>query len=193
MSYVIQNFYFNSTLIVMTPRLRFLITLKSLNFFFVFFKLNFFFRLLNRSSFNYGNHFHFFYNYLFNKQLNKVLRDLNLKFSGNYTNNVTKAALFYSLKKVSTHFTNINYCAKTRVTWSPSLLFNLNFLSIKVANNRIKKKYYENIFFTLLLYLSQSWTPHTSLIKFDLNFFFVNYSNQMFRFYGGYFWKIYNF
>ena len=193
MSYVIQNFSFKTELIIITPRLRFLVVLKSLKFFFVFFKLSFFFKLFNNTVFLSTAHCTTMYNHLFNKQLAKILRNLNLTLLGNYTNNVTKAAIFHTLNNTYMHFKKNRQYSNLRLCWRQYLLYNIVFLSVKVANNKINKKFYQNTFFTLLLYLSQIWFPHSLLFSFPLNFFFINYSNQMFRFYNGHFWKIYNF
>lgn len=163
-----------------------------MNYIFTFLKINIF--LLNTQRFhtNYSNHFLSFYKYFYFFQLTRLFQKINLSLSGNYINNMKKSVIFYNFKLLSNFLIKQKYCPLLLPidnTW----VYNTYYLSIKVANYQINKNFYKNTFFYLLLHLSQLWYPHPFYLKFYLNFFFVWYGTQMYKFYNGFFFKIYNF
>lgn len=192
MSYVIQNFSYNTKLIVTTPRFRFLILLKLIPKILFFFKLNYHLISFSNPQFNPQPYFFLFSKYFFLKYPSRSLLSMNLELSGYYLNNLSKSSLFWFFCSLTSYFYTLK--APTSLVNVEGLYnFNLRFLAIKTANNRINKKLYENAFFYLMLQITHLWFVPHNLFYFYLNFFITPYNLQMLKFFNGYFFKIYNF
>lgn len=176
----------------MTPRFKFLITLKSLKQILIFFKLNSFLFSTNRFPSPLINHFSLFYKYFYFTQLFKIIQKTNLLLVGGYTNNLKKSVVYYSLKLLNSSLDR-KTSAEVKVKQYEKLVFNQYFLSVKLTNFQINNKFYKNVFFSLLLSLPNLWHSYTFFLKYYLNFFFLNYNTQLFKFYNGHFFKVYNF
>ncbi len=192
MSYVIQNFSQFNKLVTITPRLKFLVILKNLNKLFMFFKVSIF--LLNTDRF-YATPLSYlllFYKHFYSNQLVRIFNTVNLSLVGNYTNNLKKSIVFFNFKNLHSFLADqkIN---KLQIKLADNFLENTYFLSTKVANFVVNKKFYRNVFFYLLITLPNVWHTYTPLLKFYLNFVHVYYSTYIFKFYNGHFFKVYNF
>ncbi len=135
--------------------------------------------------------FFFFFKFFFSKQYTKLLFNNNLKYLGNYTNNLTKSFLYNIYFNLFIYFKNTIYFNKYNSSFA-NYLSNLYFLPIKTLNIKLNNTFYKNIFFYLMLIYPSIWYQHTSFLKFYLNFIFINYTLKTSRFYNGHFLKIYN-
>lgn len=193
MSYVIQNFSNYPKLIVVTPRFRFTIILTLMPHLCVLFNFNFY---CSRTTSNWKielNHLSFFYKFLHISQPGSLVRSLNLKYVGNYSNNYLKSVVFHSLSRLENHF-----CAPTEPLFKEAshqklFLYNSRFLARKTANYKINKEFYLSSFFWLLAINTRIWSPRTRVTFFYFNFILINLNDQIFHFYNGRFFKIYNF
>lgn len=192
MSYVVQNFHPLSRHIVMTPRFKYLTVFNSLNLIVMFFKKNLHLYFFNLNPYSKFDFFLVFYKYFFFRQYTKIFNSLNLKLSGPYTNNVTKSAVFFSLCFIEQQFLSYSFKPK-QVKPHDNLVFNSYFLSIKLANIKLTKRFYKNAFFFFMMFSSHLWYQHSTSLKFYLNFFFTNPYFNVYTFYNGYFFRIYNF
>ena len=167
--------------------------LNNVEKFLIFFKLNFYIYLIKTLNLFSLNYFFFFIKYFFNKQLSNLLKKTNLNLIGFYDNNLYKsivyhifANLFIFLKKPKLFFKIKNQHVENE------FLYNTYFLSIKIINNKINKKFYKNFFFFLAAFSSLIWYQHCSFFKFYLNFILANNNFNLLPFYGGYFLHVYN-
>lgn len=183
MSYVIQNFYKPNYKFAITPRLRIFISLKSINFFLFFFKFkNFLILPLYTPLFG----------FFFNKGLTDYFYKLLLDFSGNYSNVVSATGVYWNFK-ILDNFLKTNQAIFPIKNLNESYFFNLYYLSIKIINMKLNKTYFKNIFFFFILFLSEIWYQFHTHIFFYLNFFFIKNNFKMYKFYNGYFLRVYNF
>lgn len=192
MSYVIENFYLLQRSVVLTPRLKFLIIFKSINKLLFFFKINFFFKSTKKFFNFYENHFLLLYKYFYFSSILKFFFNLNLSLSANYTNNFKKSLVFNGLTSIDFFLTKQKFFSQLP-TIQNLFLYNLYFTSIKIANFKINKNFYQNVFFFLMFVCINPWYSHTSFFKFSLNFFFVTKDIQLCKFYNGFFFKVYNY
>jgi hypothetical protein len=197
MSYVLQNFFNINQKITLIPRIKFLIILNNLKFIFFLFKNQLFIYFNKKfNTFNL-NYFGSFIKYFYSHQINFLINKINLNFVGPYENNLFKSIIFHNLHNLLTpldenekHKLNSN---NETASLKKNILFNSYFLSHKLINNIINKKFYKNFFFFLMLHFSNIWIQQNNFFKFYLNFFFVNYELTITPFYNGYFLHIYNF
>lgn len=192
MSYVIQNFYDSNRKISLTPRFKFFFILNNLEKFFIFFKLNTFLNTTFKINFFKVSYFTVFFKYFFSKQFIKLIYQLNLNYVGNYTNNLIKSYIYYIFYNMNNFFK----ISSLKFKYSPvndSWVYNLYYFSIKTLNIKINSNFYKNIFFYFMFINTFIWYQHTSNLKFYLNFIFVNYNLKTFRFYNGYFLRVYNY
>lgn len=184
MSYVIQNFAKNNHHVVITPRFKTFVTIKWLNFFIFFFK----------SSYVYKKNIKFknLYLFFFKRGLHVFFYSSLKNLSGNYTNKLTSTASYWSFKIVN-DFWNFNNIINLPVKFHSTYFYNLYFLSIKTINAKLTKTYFKYIYFFFLFFLSDIWLQFAINLKFYLNFFFVRSNYKIYKFYSGYFLRIYNF
>lgn len=192
MSYVIQNFLYLPRNIAFTPKFKFLLIINNLEFFFFFIKFNSFLKFTQK-FFTFNRIYLFlFIKYFFSKQYIKLINYSNLNLSGFYVNNFIKSLVHNIFFNIDRFFykkkSNLNKFVNSDV-----LVNNLYFYSIKVLNVKINKKLYKNIFFFFLILNTRLWLQYSASLKFYLNFIFINYNLQVYKFYNGYFLKIYNF
>ncbi len=202
MSYVIQNFYNLQSHAVFTPRLKFSFLLINLDKFFFFFKQNMFFFLFKNKNIFFINYFCNFTKYFFAKQFVRFFRKVNFNLIGFYDNNLIKSFVHW-IYKTSTLFLikifqpaySLTYLSYPQLCYSDNsnILNNLYFLSVKVLNVEISKKYYKNFFFLLMYFNATFWTQPLNLFKFYLNFCFIHLNLVNYSFYNGYFMNVYNF
>jgi hypothetical protein len=191
LSYVIQNFNNINKKINLTPRIKFLILLNNLDKFLIFFKFNTFLNSFLKNNIFQINYLNFFIKYFFSKQLIKFAYNFNLDFTGNYTNNLIKSYVYF-------FYFNINNFLKSNLNnfffynFSTNFIYNIYYFPIKTLNIKINSFFYKNIFFYFMLINPFLWYQHTSSLRFYLNFIFINYNLKIFRFYNGYFLRIYN-
>ena len=185
MSYVIQNFIkFNSNLIL-TPRLKFIIFLRNYKIFSYLLKHRYF--VYNYKQFNF---FFLFYKFFFKNIFIKFKQIISLTNLNYYKNNFSKSLIYWNL----THIVNvfeydkfsldkyvINFCNKKEYL-APVKTFSIN----------LKNKFYKNLFYFILFYLSKNWLIIFKKFCFPTNFFFINYNFQLYKFFNGPFFKVYN-
>jgi len=176
----------------MTPKLKYLIFLNGIKYMIMFFKISA--TVFNTFRFHQSsvNHLILFYKYFYTSRLVKLPHFINLRLVGGYTNNLKKSIVFSSMSILNTYLKN-NFYPKFYVKLEKYILFNSYFLAIKLANTFIIKKFYQSVFVYLLLFLPHLWFGQPTYLKFYLNFIFVNHSLQMYKFYNGRFFKVYNF
>ena len=195
MSYVIQNFFDYNKKIILTPRFKSLLFFLNLKFFIIFIKLKSFFFFNNNFNIYSFNYFFCFFKYFFSSYMIKLLYKNNISSVSNYTNNLIKSysynifffIQFYLLKK--TNF----LIFKHKHFLTRKLLFNLYFLSFKIANIKLNKNFYKNIVFFFFINNFYIWNQFNQNFKFYLNFIFVNYLWKISRFYNTPFLKIYSY
>lgn len=192
MSYVIQNFFYSARNLTITPKVRFLIVLKLIHYLIFFFRFSYYMFFSSRFFPNQPMVLIPFFQVFFVRHPAKTLETLNFKLVGNYLNNTIQSSVYWSFRILS-HYLRYETLLTTPVYVSKFLLFNSVFLSIKVINIPLNKKMYDSVFFFLMAHLSQLWYCPMQNISFYLNFFFTPYSFQMFKFFNGYFLRIYNF
>lgn len=158
----------------------------------MFFKVSIFLSNSDRFYTNSLSYLLLFYKHFYSNQLIKIFNTINLSLVGNYTNNLKKSIVFFNFKNLYTFLADqkIN---KLQTNLKGNFLENAFFLSIKVSNFVVNKKFYRSVFFYLLITLPNLWYTYTPLLKFYLNFVHVYYSTYIFKFYNGHFFKVYNF
>lgn len=176
----------------MTPRFKYLIFLKSLPWVTFFIKFNLFSINLKKFYNLTNNNIINFYKYFFYFKLFKFFHIIDLSLVGGYTSNLKKSIVFYNFKILNNFLISqkTNYflfCLHNKI------IFNSYYLSIKLIDHALNKKYYKNIFYFFLFFLSNIWINVNSLFSFNSNFFFVFYFFSIYRFYNGFFFKVYNF
>jgi hypothetical protein len=149
-SYVIQNFNQPNKHLVLTPKFKLLVLLKSMKQVFFFFKINSFLYNVRRFNTTLLNYSILFYKYFYFSQLFKMVQRSNLNLSGSYSNNLKKSITYFIL-----YLFNLYLDSKTTVvspiTHEKNLISNLYFYSIKVVNFQLNNKFYKNfLFFNLL-------------------------------------------
>lgn len=193
MSYVIQNFFQPSRNITITPKFKLLNFLNNINLFLLFFKLNIFSGFLNFGSNRSLNFFYIFNKYFFSFYILKLIKKSNQKILSVYTNNFFLSILFYNYKIIKNHLSSGFIFFNQLIPFKNYYFFNLYFLSVKLVKVNVIKKFYKNIFFFFLLLWPSLWFQHNPYFKFSLNFFFCTSTIQIFKFYNGPFFKVYNF
>jgi hypothetical protein len=192
MSYVIQNFYNLPRLIVITPKLKFLMILNSLDCIYVFLKSNNYLFIHHTSADSPFGFLVLLFRVFFIKNINNIFNKLNHKLTSKYPNEVAKGAIYWSYRSLQL-FLSKNYTILGYLYFKNYLFFNLYFLSIKVINIKLHKTFYKNIFFYLMLFIPSIWYAHHEFMRFYLNFFFIKYNLQICKFYNGHFLRVYNF
>ncbi len=194
MSYVIQNFYDYHKKIKLNPRFKIFFFLNNLEKFFIFIKINTLFNINYRFNNLYLFYFNLFFKYFFSKYYVKLIYNFNLKLINNYTNNLTKSSIyffffnfnnFFSLKKVKLLKFKV-----LSLNFQNTYLTPIKTLNISLTNSN---NLYRNVFFYLLLINPFIWYQNSSSFFFYLNYIFINYTLKIFRFYNGYFLRIYNY
>ena len=137
----------------MTPKFKTLLILLNLEKLIIFFKANLFLFFMRKSNVFNFNYFFFFMRFFFNKQFNKILRQVNLQLVGNYTNNLIKSAIYFFFFNLKLVLINEIFNLTT-LKYNFFFLFNLYFFSVKIVNTKINKKLYKNIFFYFLFFSS---------------------------------------
>jgi len=183
-SYVVQNFSKFKSKIVITPRFKVMIMSRQVNLPFVFSK----FQLTNSHIKSYNTFLFFFYA----KGLFNFFYNVFLRLSSNYNKQFTNTSIFWAFKTLdgflySKKFSNVSPIV------SSFFLYNSYFLSVKINNAKIFKTYFKSVFFFSLFYFTEQWYQFTSLSTFRLNFFFVRNNFKLYKFFGGYFFKVYNY
>lgn len=175
----------------MTPKLKYLIFLKSFKYVLIFIKINL--QIFNTNVFYFlrTSSLLLFYRYFYYFKLLKFFNIINLNLVGNYNNNLKKSIVFYNFKFLDNVFEQrplslINIAPKKH------LLFNQYYTSIKIVNFQLNKRFFQSVFFYFLNAFSYMWVHSDFLFKFYLNFFFASYSLNMYKFYNGRFFKVYN-
>lgn len=192
MSYVIQNFYDCSKKITKTPRFKFFFILNNISKFYIFLKFNTFFHFISKNNNLSISYFPLFFKYFFSKYYLKLIYNANLTLVGNYLNNLTKGYIFHIFNNIDLFLSN-KTSSLSFFKVNEKFLYNFYFFSIKTLNVKVNKNFYKNIFFFFMIMSPFMWYQHTSSFKFYLNFIFINYSLKSFRFYNGYFLKVYSF
>jgi hypothetical protein len=184
MSYVIQNFLKPTNRIIVMPRFKTTVIINSLRIFIFFFKF---------SNFEIKPSYHlFFKNFFFSKGLLKTLNSMLDKFSINYTNTILHTTTYWSFKLIEFFFEH-KILPSTIITHSNKFNRNLYFLSIKTTRIKVVKTFVKNLFFYFIFFFNDLWQQHTGLLYFYLNFFFIRNNYKFYKFFGGYFFKLYNF
>lgn len=184
MSYVIQNFLKNNQRTAVTPRFKIFIILKWANFFLFFFKFN--------SYFKKNSKFNSFYTFFFKKGLFRTFYESLINLSANYMNKITITGVYWNFK-ILNNFLNFNLIPKNLPSTDPYYFYNLYFLAIKLINVKLTKTHFKLFFFFTLFYFSEQWLQFDSNLKFYLNFFFIRNALKTYKFYNGYFLRVYNF
>lgn len=191
MSYVIQNFYECTRKVSSTPRLKSLLLLNNVEKFLVFIKFNTFLYSINRLNLFNFNHFFLFLKYFFSKQYIKLIYKSDLSLVGNYTNSLTKSALYWIWATLENFIKNKKFIFSSNY-YKTEFLYNHYFLSLKTFNIKITKCFYKNIFYYFLMISPFMWYQRSSSVRFYLNFIHVPFILKIFRFSGTYFLKIYS-
>lgn len=183
MSYVIQNFNKINYNLTLTPRIKFIVFLK--NKYIVFYLIKFFYKIFNYKYCDvyYVFYSHFFKNILF--KLKQLVSILNLNY---YKNRFSVSLVYWNLNYIY-NFKNIIPNSRFISDFS----FKTRYLSsIKTLSNYFKNKFYKILFFNLIFNFFLLWPDFNINFNFKLSFFFINYNLQIFKFFNGPFFKIYN-
>lgn len=184
MSYVIQNFVKYNQYIAITPRFKIFFSLHCINFFLLYFKFSNFFSVTPQIQ----NFLIFF----FAKGLVNFFHRLSINLFGNYVNKVTRVGVYWNFKILDNFFKNKNILhIPLKVT--DIFFFNRYLLAIKLINFKLTKTYFKNVFFFIIFFFSEIWNQFHNKTNFYLNFFFFKNNLKLYKFYGGYFLRIYNF
>lgn len=184
MSYVIQNFYKLNLMTVVTPRLREAVFFKWITVFFLYVKLN--------NSLKKFSYFTLLSNFFFANGIFNFFYKLNFKISANYANELTKSFTYWKFKILNSLLAN-KFLFLTKIKLESFFLYNLYFLAIKTVNVKVTKTFFKNFFFFLLFFLSQPWCQNSLVFSFYLNFILTKNNFKIYKFYNGYFLKVYNF
>lgn len=192
MSYVVQNFSNYNQLIIKTPRLTFFFILNNLEKLFIFIKTNLFFCYTNKTNYYNLTYFFLFFKYFYAKQFFKILNKTNLTLTNYYTNNLTKSSVFWIFKNI-VKFINKNYIDTAQFLLKDNFFFNYYLIPVHTSDIIIGKNSFKNFFFFLICNFTFIWYQYDKNFKFYLNFLLPITSLKILKFYGGYFFKIYNF
>ena len=191
MSYVIQNFNHTTKRVSVTPKFKYLLFYNNITLILFFFK-NTAFLLLN-GVFNFLNFNYFFniYKFFYIKEYSKLCSELSVNLSGSVQNNLINGAVSRVLSRIEQNSWNL-LPAVTHLNFENFSPFNQYFLALKITYVKLNKNFYKNLFYFVLLFLPHFWYQHTFNVKFYLNFLVLSFNLQLYSFYGGPFFKIYN-
>ena len=184
MSYVIQNYSRYVDKITTTPRFKTSLILKSFYFFLFFFRSPKTTQTQKATS--------TLFKFFFLNGLHNFFYKSYTPLSANYTNRIKNTTAYLTFKTLD----NIIYCKKFNnifFFFNNFFFFNTYLLSIKVNNIKITNFFFKSTFFFFLFLNSFFWYQHHTHVFFYLNFFFYMRTLKFYKFYGGYFFKIYNF
>jgi len=192
LSYVIQNFYEPSKKISLTPRFKILLIFKNIEKFIIFLKFN--------TLFYYTHTFHIFkftlylsfFKYFFSKLYIKWIYNLNFELVNNYTSNQLKSSIFGIFSSLNFFLSNKAISPLSNLI-KEEYFFNQYFGSIKTLNTRLNNTFFKNDFFFQMLVVSCLWHQYSQFSNFHSNFIVVINNLKTFRFYGGYFLKVYSY
>lgn len=190
-SYVIHNFYNISRVIIITPRLKQFIVFLNNDKIFFFFKLNMFLKFLNKSQIFNSTNIALYFRFLFLENTFHFFHKIFGYFKVNYISNFMKSLLFLNLQTFDKMISNVK-CVNV-LSHSDELLFNFYFISIKLINFNVNKKFYENIYFLLMFLDLNFWSVYTKFFKIYNNFLLVNNEIQINIFFNGFFFSVYNY
>lgn len=164
---------------------------KNIEKFIIFFKSNTFLYYTNKlNTFKFHN-FSLFLRHFFSKLYIKWVYNLNVSLVNNYTSNLLKSALYGIFDRL-TKFFSYKKLSTLSLLVENELVFNQYFFSTKTLNTRLSKTFFKNIFFFNMLLISNVWQQFSHFINFYLNFIIMINNLKTFRFYGGYFLKVYS-
>lgn len=191
MSYVVQNFYDKSPLLVKSPRILSVLYFNSFDKFAMFLKLNNFWFYLQK-SYNFSiNYFNVFYRYFFKKNPHKLILTHSYKPFGFYRMNLGISAYSLLLSNFLKLLNNKVFSYK-RITGD-----NLNeyvyLTPVKFLNFWTKMSFSKTTTLLFFFHTHFIWLQYSPDIKFWKNFIATSESYHFLSVYGGYFCKIYNF
>ena len=198
MRFVIQNYTLINKKVAVTPRLRALLILNNLVFFFLFYKNFYFFNWTNSPNVFSFNFFQILYKFFFFKQFLFFFKKMTLGLAGYYLNNFIKSVLFFFYKGLTLFF-NTQFLPFTRAfvlrntKVQRKLVLNGAFFAIKTLNVTITKTFFKSFFFMLFFFSTLLWYQHTNFIKFYLNFLLINPNYMLTPPFADFFLPVFNF
>lgn len=182
MSYVIQNFN-NSCSLALTPKIKLILFLKNKDF--IFYLLKYFYKIFN---FKYCNISYVFYKIFFKNTLFKLKNLISIKLLNYYKNTFSLSLVYWNLLYICNFKNNL----KNSDIFNYFNVKEVYLIPVKTFPAFFRNKFFKILFFNFIFYLFNVWSDFNINFNFNISFFFINYNFQLYKFYNGPFFKIYN-
>lgn len=190
-SYVIQNFFFSSKFLSITPRLRVLLLHDNVPISLFLIKTHNFFFLVNKSSPKWGLLFNL-YKLFFNVSIYNFFLLSKFIIDADYIHNIDLSARYWIYKFFFLFLKSSSFLNSSLYVESV-LAHPLYRYPIKLARPLIGFKIFKNFFFYKLLLNTRLWNVSQLEIYFHRRYLFSTLDLFCFFFYSGPFFKIYTF